>query len=447
VSSQIVFLTLYLGLIAGHQPIEVQVGPAVKSVRILVDGRESAVLKAPPWRAIVDLGPAFEPRGVVAIAYDRDGDEVGQVSQTINLPRPAAELTIGLQNDGKGVPVSVALRWEHVFAAKPSRATISLDGRKMRVDAQFRTGLPPLDPAHPHLIEAALRFDDGVVARRELVIAGGPVSDSISTELTPMVFSGKLPGKQETLDGCLSLNGAPVQTRSVETPDALVRVVREPNVGEVLAALDPGQSAGRSWREAQEVRHRMPLDPGTTMSYTWPISEHLEAAGHVPSTVFLTSGTTSSSDSGMLGFLTLPYSESGEQRAVVDVSAHRRFADAVAVAGLNASIGAHRRAVVLVLSRSADQSNIAPAAVRHYLQSIGVPFFVWSLTGPRPDLGTSWGEVDDISTPKQFQAAVVRLRTSLASQHLVWIAGDPLSVMHVEADPRCGITPLAHMVH
>ena len=91
-SSQIVFLTLYLGLIAGHQPIELQVGPAVKSVRILVDGRESAVLKAPPWRAIVDLGPAFEPRGVVAIAYDRDGDEVGQVSQTINLPRPSAEL-------------------------------------------------------------------------------------------------------------------------------------------------------------------------------------------------------------------------------------------------------------------------------------------------------------------------------------------------------------------
>lgn len=446
-SSQIVFLTLYLGLIAGHQPIEVQVGPAVKSVRILVDGRESAVLKAPPWRAIVDLGPAFEPRGVVAIAYDRDGDEVGQVAQTVNLPRPAAELTIGLQNDDKGAPVSVALRWEHVLAAKPSRATISLDGRKMRVDAQFRTALPPLDPAHPHLIEAALRFDDGVVARRELVIAGGPVSDSISTELTPMVFSGKPLGKQETLDGCLSLNGAPVQTRSIETPDALVRVVREPNVGEVLAALDPGHTASRSWREAQEVRHRMPLDPGTTMSYTWPISEHLEAAGHVPSTVFLTSGTTSSHDAGMLGFLTLAYSEAGEQRAVSDPSVRRRFADAVAVAGLNASIGAHRRAVVLVLSRSADQSNIAPAAVRHYLQSIGVPLFVWSLTGPRPDLGTSWGAVDDISTPKQFQAAVERLRASLASQHVVWIAGDPLSVLHVDADPRCGITPLARMAH
>jgi hypothetical protein len=55
--------------------------------------------------------------------------------------------------------------------------------------------------------------------------------------------------------------------------------------------------------------------------------------------------------------------------------------------------------------------------------------------------------VDDISSPKQFQAAVERLRASLASQHVVWIAGDSLSVMHVEADPRCGITPLAHMAH
>src|SRR5216684_6532826 len=141
-SSQIVFLTLYLGLIAGRQPVELQVGTDVKSVRILVDGRESAVLKAPPWRAIVDLGPAYTPRGVVAVAYDRDGDEVGRTSQTINLPRPLAELTIGLLTGDKGIPVSVALRWEHVFAAKPLRASIIIDGKKVPVDKHFHAGIP-----------------------------------------------------------------------------------------------------------------------------------------------------------------------------------------------------------------------------------------------------------------------------------------------------------------
>ncbi|HEX7677548.1 MAG TPA: hypothetical protein VF713_05450, partial [Thermoanaerobaculia bacterium] len=123
----------------------------------------------------------------------------------------------------------------------------------------------------------------------------------------------------------------------------------------------------------------------------------------------------------------------------------RRFADAVAVAGLNASAGSHRRAVVLVLSRFADQSTIEPASVRHYLESIGVPLFVWSLTGPRPDLAASWGEIDDISNPRQFRAALERLRASLASQHIVWVASDPLSALHVEADPRCGVTPLAKL--
>ena len=32
----ITFLTVYLGLIAGHQPIEMRVDPAVKSVRLLL---------------------------------------------------------------------------------------------------------------------------------------------------------------------------------------------------------------------------------------------------------------------------------------------------------------------------------------------------------------------------------------------------------------------------
>lgn len=444
-SSQIVFLTLYLGLIAGHQPVELQVGSDVKSVRILVDGRESAVMTAAPWRAIVDLGPAFEPHELVAVAYDRDGGEIGRTSQMINLPRPLAELTLTLQVDDKGLPVSVGLRWEHVFAAKPSRATIRIDGRKIGVDDQFHARLPTLDAAHPHVVDAELRFEDGVVARHELVIAGGHAADSISTELTPLVFTSKTPWKQESLVGCFSVNGAPVLARGVETPDALVLVVREPDANEVQAVLDPGHSDSRSWRETQEVRHRLPLDPRTTMSYTWPISKPVEAAGHVPSKIFQSSVAVSSQDAGMLRFLTFDYGESSDQRTGVDPNTPRRFADAVAVAGLNASNGAHRRAVVLVLSRSADQSTNEPASVRHYLEAIGVPLFVWSLTGPRPDLAASWGEVDDISEPKQFRAAVERLRASLASQHVVWIASDRLSALHAEANPRCGVTPLAHM--
>jgi hypothetical protein len=45
---------------------------------------------------------------------------------------------------------------------------------------------------------------------------------------------------------------------------------------------------------------------------------------------------------------------------------------------------------------------------------------------------------------KLLGAAVDRLRASLASQHVVWVASDPLKALHIEADPRCGIALLAH---
>jgi hypothetical protein len=442
VSAQIVFLTLYLGLISGRQPVTLQVGPEVKSVRILLDGKEAATLKAPPWSAIVDLGTGFVPRGLVAIGYDRDGDEIARTSQTINLPRPSAELTIALQSDDKGIPIGATLRWEQVYAAKPTRATISVDGTTLRVDEQFHTRLPKLDPNHPHVIEAELRFADGVVARRELVIAGGPVGDSISTELTPVAFSGK--PLRATLDGCLSVNGNAVQTRAVETPDAQVLVVRDPDVSGLLRELDPTHRLGLSFRELQSMRYRLPLDGGTKMSYTWPVAMHLEAAGHIPSNVFQRSAIVSSREAGMFGFLMLSYGEATGSRWASQPNTNLRYADAVAVAGLNASSGAHRRAVVLVLSQDADHSTMAPAAVRRYLEAIGVPLFVWSLSGPRPDLAKSWGEVDDVSSMKLISAAVDRLRASLASQHVVWVASDPLNALHLDADPRCGVTLLAH---
>jgi hypothetical protein len=444
--AQIVFLTLYLGLISGPQPVQVQVSPEVKAVRILIDGREAAAITAAPWSAIVDLGSPFEPRELTAVAYDRDGDETGRTSQIINLPRPPAEVTIGLETDDQKTPVGVGLRWEHVFAAKPSSATIRIDGQKLRVDQAFHARLPKLDAAHPHVIEAEMRFEDGFVARRELVIAGGAVADSVSTELTPVAFSGKPPGK---LDGCLTSNGTPVETRAVETPDAEVFVVREPDRTQILTVLDPARITALGSRNSLLARHWTPLDRGTTMRYVFPVAQQVEDAGHIPSNVFEISGITLSSDVGMLTFLTNTYDPQNSivRRAMRDPNYPRRFADAVAVAGVNAMTGAHRRAVVLVLSKSADTSHAQPAGVRHYLSSIGVPLFVWSLTGPRPDLSASWGEVDDISTAPLFQAAVQRLRASLASQHIVWVASGPLRALRVEADPRCGITPLARLGH
>jgi hypothetical protein len=269
--AQIVFLTLYLGLVGGTQPVQVKVGAEVTSVRFLLDGRDMGVLKSEPWTLIVDFGPPFEPHELVAVAYDRHGDESGRVSQFINLPRPAAELTIDLQSDKSGTPVSVSLRYEEVYAAKPVLTTITVDGKPVHVDPGFRAQLPKLDPASPHVISAQMRFSDLALAQQEVVIAGGAVSDSISTEFTPVVIAGELRGKNATLERCLSANGVPLQTRAVETPEGQVFLIREPNAREFIAAIDPDHVTGRSWQATLRARKETPLDPGTTMRFTWPI--------------------------------------------------------------------------------------------------------------------------------------------------------------------------------
>src|SRR4051794_4626020 len=64
---QVVILSLFLGLVTGMQTVALRVGPAVKSVRIELGGREAATLTGDPWTAKVDFGAALIPRELVAI--------------------------------------------------------------------------------------------------------------------------------------------------------------------------------------------------------------------------------------------------------------------------------------------------------------------------------------------------------------------------------------------
>jgi hypothetical protein len=104
----------------------------------------------------------------------------------------------------------------------------------------------------------------------------------------------------------------------------------------------------------------------------------------------------------------------------------RRFADAVALAGLRAFGGYSRRAVVLVLaSDPADESLYKPAAVRRYLELLRVPLFVWSFSPmeKRPRAFADWGEIADISTVTGLEHAVEKVHDELEHQSIVWLEG------------------------
>ena len=223
----------------------------------------------------------------------------------------------------------------------------------------------------------------------------------------------------------------------MENAPALAVFVIDPDPKEPLRSLSPRLSPAVSPLKRIEARPLYPLDSGTWMRVIFPIAERRQSTNNSTAMLFPPSNDVAADEAGLLWFLTRPYEK------YVEDSMPRQFADAVGVAGLNAITGAHRRAVVLVLSGREDASAHSAASVRRYLASIGVPLFVWSATGPRPEMRDAWGQIDDISSPSKMQAAVDVLRAELKSQRVAWVATDPVTALRARATSRCAITPLA----
>src|SRR5262245_16360071 len=95
--AQIVFISLFLGLLSGTQPVRLLVSGPVRTVRILLDGRQVTAAVPPEWSADVDFGSELTPRELTAVGLDADGAEIARATQIVNLPRPTAEFDIVLQ--------------------------------------------------------------------------------------------------------------------------------------------------------------------------------------------------------------------------------------------------------------------------------------------------------------------------------------------------------------
>jgi hypothetical protein len=436
VTSQVVFLSLFLGLMAGPHMVELQVAPGVHTVRMLLENRPVAVLQQPPWRATIDFGSSIVPSELVAIGFDERGNEIARATQLINVPRPVAEFNIALQNDADGVPRTAQFKWEHLVAAKAVSASLTVDGKSVPLDKSGATArLPRLDMKRPHLITGEMKFEDGFVTRRELVV-GGELTDTAGVEMTPVGVrqtgvAPKSPGD------CFTSAGAPIRVGAVENAPALAIFVIDPDPKDPLRSLNPKLITAASMIKRTEARHLYALDSGSWMRIIFPLAERRQSTNNSTATLFPPSNDVNADEGGLLWFLTRPYEK------LVDDALPRQFADAVGVAGLNAITGAHRRAVVLVLSHRDDASSHSAQSVRGYLASIGVPLFVWSATGPRPELRSTWDEIDDISSPSKLQGAVERLRAELKSQRVAWVATDPVTALRIHPTGKCAITPLA----
>jgi hypothetical protein len=423
--AHIAFLTLYLGLVSGRQPIELRADPVVVSMRMELDGKPVATLTSLPWRASVDFGRGLEPQELIAIGFDASGQEVGRASQAINLPRPMAEAEIVLQHNPAGTPTGAEVRWRHLTGETPKRITLTLDDKPVSLE-KGRGALPRLDLTVPHVLAADVNFSTGS-ARKEIVF-GGTLPDTTGSELTATVVveTGTLPA---SLDGCFVSNGSPVRVQAIEKSEALVIMVRDPSPDDALRSLFP--PSARVASDQRVTKRTATLDADTRLRLIWPVAESVQAPDQPTSVLFPFSGDFGREQGGMLWGLLFSHGEKGAGR--------RQYADAVAVAGVKAMAGAHRRAVVLAIGTGLDGSRYDGRTVRRYLDRIGVPLFVWSLTGPRPELEPSWGEILDVSSQAKLQTATDLLRKTLATQRIAWLDADPIRALRATVKASCGL--------
>ncbi|HXH40036.1 MAG TPA: hypothetical protein VNN08_15500, partial [Thermoanaerobaculia bacterium] len=203
--------------------------------------------------------------------------------------------------------------------------------------------------------------------------------------------------------------------------------------------LNPKMSPG-ALGVGPDQQRGISLDSGTWMRILWPVGEQFKTTSNAPALIFPPSIDVQGSTS-LVTFLSHGYGDH------VNDKTPRQAADAVGAAGLNTITGTHRRAVVLMLSQFKDASTHSGASIRNYLASIGVPLFVWSTAGPRPDLQGEWGDIQDVSSLPKLRIAAGQLRAELSTQRVAWVAAQPAQAFRIESTGRCGIAPLAHASH
>jgi hypothetical protein len=435
----VTFLTLFLGLVAGNQQIQVAVSPDVARVQILVDERPLCEMAGEPWSAVCDLGHELRPREMVAVAYGRDGEEIARDHLVLNLPQRTAEAKIVPEFDAVGQVSAARLVWESPELERPKKITALLDGRRARFRNKGRIDLSRCDADSTHLLTVTFRFSKRVVLERELVFGQDRVT-STSSDLTSVTVV--LEGLQELppvaqLDEWFVKDGEPLEVKAVEAGQGNVVAVRDfDTVTELSARVrwwkdnilkSPGGSTVKA-PEDTEMGRFCRLRENDLIQIVDPVLV-ATTEGARYSRLFPLSSTTETTEHSFCTFL-------GETKHLKNDD--RRLADAVAVAGTAAAMGNHPRAVVLMIGdKQPDASHYRPLDVRAFLSAIHVPLRVWDLSDEKAEPDPNWGMSSPVTTFEQLQAEVGNIRDLLDHQRIVWVAGQ-----HLPLQIRLG--PAAH---
>jgi hypothetical protein len=413
------FLTLFFGLITGSYPVELAVSGPVAAVELTVDDRASARLPGPPWKARIDFGRTLAPHRIVARALDAEGKELARAEEWANLPHPLSKVEILLESTKGEPPRAAKVVWANLHGEAPESISLAFDGRPLKLDPAGRVELPAHDLKTIHILTAEVRFPGLQRVHRDLAY-GGEYGSEVSTELTAVPLrsrSGKLP-PPEKLAGWLVQGGRPLAVAAVEEGPAQLFVVRTPvPLGSLSAGL------GTRGLQVHEDRFNMKLGRDDQVRFVHPAPQRVQGSGEA-SDLFDISPVYTDGDGGLPYMLRNLGRLSSAALGVVPQAA--RIADAVAVAGLEATTENRRRAVLLLLSgdETQDASRYDADKVRRFLAAIRVPLHVWTLRRPAPgSLAAAWGPSREVEARGDLRLAVDALRSDLDSQRIVMVDG------------------------
>jgi hypothetical protein len=303
---------------------------------------------------------------------------------------------------------------------------VTFDGHilPMPVGAQS-VDLPAYDAETTHLLSVTARFPNSLQSRRDLVVGGGAAGEANSAlTALPVRLKSAEPPTIATLSHSFVKDGQPLAPVAVEHGAAQLLIVRDLSADEAMSRLGSGAKtlfdAARLGTspiyDPEAMRQQMRLDDDDRIRFIWP--KAAASAAKTPTELFENSHDFSPKDGGLHWLLTRVYHPAkGESRL--------RFADAVAVAGLQAFQSYNRRAVLLVIGAKYNDSSLYhPTTVRGYLQRINVPLYVWSLQDPSKRGTGGWANVEDASSAAKMRPAFDRLKEDLDSQWIVWFSGD-----------------------
>jgi hypothetical protein len=399
--------------VVGTVPVRVVVGGPVASVEIALDGKPAGVLQGPFWTGDLRIGPELAPHELVAHALGADGKELASARQWLNLPRPPAEVEVLVERNAAGLAKRATFSWESLTPHGPTSIRAKFNGVPLPVSKDRSAPIPAYDPEQVQLLSVELEFEDGVRARKDLVL-GGRTGEHAETELSAIpirLAEGAAKPSAAGLQGRLLRRGDPLAVAAVEQQNGILVVVRDANR---LKGL------GRWTNVAMPVQFRndLSLDPKSVVRFLWPRPRSHRRTDSVVD-LFPVSGEFEHAFGGLRWILTRVDNPVPEPRAP-------RYADAVAVAGLHAFGTFRRRAVLLVMdANTIDASDLSADGVRRFLESLRVPLFVWSIGAPVGPTA-SWDGAVDVTSENALRDSFKKLKNELDGQWIVWVEGKVL---------------------